>query len=648
MSTFSCNYFHDTRTEVVLEDGSIVFPVGIHYTIDGKQRSRITGPLLSIKEFKLAKLNKATSEDNIRAEGINSITIAKIKMETAKKRGKQILNAIPPAILSPYTASDAIDAAKKDNKFILSEPELEFNAQQIVSQVPSIIAAATETATAPIFQSPLQIVPKPKENVPLPGVINLQPTAAPQSSEIPIFMQDMLRNANPEDMPKIQQMIQLYMANQYNNNSQSNAAVSQYNVNNNSQVMMMGHAAMAQHALVTMTDVNEDGEIIFGADQFNPRGNFLDYMMETMDDEIGEGTETGYRNAKLTLIRFYKSIKKLQYINITPIKRVEYIPFHLITVKMLKKMERWMEEGGSIKTNEEGLPEKMSLHTVRTYMCFIKAGFSRAEKNGIITKKFNPFGKDKYILPIPPKRDISIEPEMLTELYKYTPSKKVNMGGGSEEMFMDFWTMSLLAYGMNIIDLLKLKPEQIEEKWFEFSRSKTLKSRRNKEKVRVILTPILRKLMDKWALKYKPEGYEFLFPHLILTEDEQLDLEEAQEGIKDEAVRAKVKRKMLRAIYTRKVNAFTQKMNRYMSKIAEKLKFQRRITTYAARHTFANQALKSGMNPLTLMLKLGQGSLQALLHYVNGPTTEMELKVVANIVEMMQHEANNTSHKQAA
>lgn len=315
---------------------------------------------------------------------------------------------------------------------------------------------------------------------------------------------------------------------------------------------------------------------------------------------------------------------------------------------MLKKMERWMEEGGSIKTNEEGLPEKMSLHTVRTYMCFIKAGFSRAEKNGIITKKFNPFGKDKYILPIPPKRDISIEPEMLTELYKYTPSKKVNMGGGSEEMFMDFWTMSLLAYGMNIIDLLKLKPEQIEEKWFEFSRSKTLKSRRNKEKVRVILTPILRKLMDKWALKYKPEGYEFLFPHLILTEDEQLDLEEAQEGIKDEAVRAKVKRKMLRAIYTRKVNAFTQKMNRYMSKIAEKLKFQRRITTYAARHTFANQALKSGMNPLTLMLKLGQGSLQALLHYVNGPTTEMELKVVANIVEMMQHEANNTSHKQAA
>lgn len=384
-----------------------------------------------------------------------------------------------------------------------------------------------------------------------------------------------------------------------------------------------------QHIAAGMLHPTQDGEVVIMAEKFNPWGNFLDYLTSSVDsDNISIYSEKRYLRVKNMLITFFGSLNLIKYVG--P-EKTPFLPFYAVTPGRLNIFETWM------------LRQQYTWHTIKTYMGCVAAGFNNAENEGVITRVFNPFGKKKYEIPVPGKRDISLDADSLAKMYSYVlkeEDKRTNKAGWSLEKAFDFWTMSLLAYGINIIDLLKLTPEQLKGEYFEFERSKTIKKKKCKQVIRVMLTPVLRKLIEKWRVK-DPKS-EYVFSTLILNAKDKERLAKAQEGLTSETAREIAYKRMLHHIQSEKVAKFTHAMNRYMEKLAAKpeVNLNRKITTYAARHTFANQALKANMNPLTLMLKLGQSSLQALLHYVNGSSTEQELNVITNIVETMHKGVN--------
>jgi integrase len=80
----------------------------------------------------------------------------------------------------------------------------------------------------------------------------------------------------------------------------------------------------------------------------------------------------------------------------------------------------------------------------------------------------------------------------------------------------------------------------------------------------------------------------------------------------------KVWEKERKALITKQVNAFTKQINRYMRRIAEELGFDpKKFTTYSARHTFTNEALKFMKDYMVAKL-LGQTGTKTLnKHYAN-------------------------------
>lgn len=323
---------------------------------------------------------------------------------------------------------------------------------------------------------------------------------------------------------------------------------------------------------------------------FNPNANFLDFFIETIGKEVDDATDMTCNRIRNILIEFYKQKRKLKYSYIGKIKK-EYLPFHAITSRNLKKFEKWMEE------------QEYKKNSVITYLKYIKSSFEKAHKKGIINEDYNPFSNGKYVLPAPSIINRNLELKTLTKLYKYTPNKKVAHRLWSEELAFDFWTMGLISGGTSTARLLKLEKEQLKRTYLDFSSSKIQEEEQWKGKDKVIITPAFKILLKKWG--NKSETSKYVFPFLELKIKDTRKLEAATSGISDKKTRDKIYEKTLQKINQRKISSFIIQMNRYMNKIAENLNLNRRITSYVAVQTFRkspNSTMSKLIDPLKVDL----------------------------------------------
>lgn len=357
----------------------------------------------------------------------------------------------------------------------------------------------------------------------------------------------------------------------------------------------------------------------------NPGGNVLDWMMETMDKRNTKGTDVAYNCARQMIIRYFTLIEKIKIID-----GKEYLAFSDITVEDLELQEEFMLREGIITKKGETKP--MAVSTLRTYLCSLKSAYNLAEKKKIITEDLNPFGQHKYILPEPGEQDRSLTQIELKKILSYTPAPPPNYrlkgkeGKNApplirmcEETARDFWIFSYLSNGINFSDFLKLKWNKIADNEFGYQRGKIKRKVKTYQDLMVTITPELEYLFDRYGTKDKSPD-NLVFPVLTLptppkplgemTKQETLDWrKKEQEKIK------------------RQVDNFTTQVNRYMRKIAKKLGFKtKKFTTYSARHTYANDALKT-MKEYMVAKTLGHRGTKSLKKYNNREDVEAKQEV---------------------
>jgi hypothetical protein len=201
----------------------------------------------------------------------------------------------------------------------------------------------------------------------------------------------------------------------------------------------------------------------------------INYLFQNYIKIKLESKEIGLSSVNLingTLNNINKFKSKLTYEDITP--------------EFLHSFEHWYIH--------KNLPEgkKNSLASFGGHCRNIKAVINYHRKKKIIPITYEyPFIDYKIPNFVPPKRVISnLE---IQKILDCTVFENV-----MEEYARDIWEMLYRLNGINFIDLLKLRWDNIESNRFVFYRHKTLKTRRNNIRpIEVVINPKVQKLIDK-------------------------------------------------------------------------------------------------------------------------------------------------------
>ena len=208
----------------------------------------------------------------------------------------------------------------------------------------------------------------------------------------------------------------------------------------------------------------------------------LNYLFQNYIKVISESKEIGLSSVDLingTLNNIKKFKSGLTYEDITP--------------EFLHAFEHWY-----INKN---LPEgkRNSLASFGGLCRNIKAVINYHRKKKIIPLTYEyPFNDYKIPNFVPPKRVISnIEIQKILDCVEFENIM--------EEYARDIWEMLYRLNGINFIDLLKLRWDNIEGNRFVFYRHKTLKTRRNNIRpIEVVINSKVQKLLDKIGDKDSP------------------------------------------------------------------------------------------------------------------------------------------------
>jgi len=164
-----------------------------------------------------------------------------------------------------------------------------------------------------------------------------------------------------------------------------------------------------------------------------------------------------------------------------------------ITPEFLHSFEHWY-------LNKDELESKRNSLASFGGLCRnIKAVINYHRKKKIIPVTYEyPF--DDYKIPnfVPPKKVISNAE--IQKIIDCTEFENI-----MEEYARDIWEMLYRLNGINFIDLLKLRWDNIQGNKFVFYRHKTLKTRRNNIRpIEVIINPKIQKLLDRIGDKESP------------------------------------------------------------------------------------------------------------------------------------------------
>ncbi len=165
----------------------------------------------------------------------------------------------------------------------------------------------------------------------------------------------------------------------------------------------------------------------------------------------------------------------------------------------------------------------------------------------------------------------------------------------SEQRALDFWLFSYYYNGINMSDLCKLRFRNIVGDQIVFTRSKTARARKNPKIIQAYLHPEMRKIIEKWGTPNRLQD-NYIFPILEYNSNP-----EREHQI---------------------VKQFTRWVNEYLHRISKNLGFEKNISTYHARHSFATVMKRKNVNIAFISDSLGHSSLKTTENYLAGFTDE--------------------------
>lgn len=274
------------------------------------------------------------------------------------------------------------------------------------------------------------------------------------------------------------------------------------------------------------------------------------------NDQVGSAD--AYRTAMSALKKFKANLR-----------------FRDVTPEFLQDFENWMVYRGK------------SITTVGIYLRQLRTIVNVAKEKGIIKPQDYPFGRRKYTIPGGRNIKKALNISQIKQIFEYQ-----TLPGTGMDKARDFWILSYLCNGINMMDLVQLQWRDLTASAITFVREKT--KRTNKANPVTITVPrndYINRIISKWGIKsFQTTDYVF---GIISRNDSA------------ETIRKKAKQ-------------FTSVTNDWMKRMGVELGFDLKLTTYVARHSFATILVRSGAPMKLASQSLGHVNLSTTERYFAG------------------------------
>jgi integrase/recombinase XerD len=299
-----------------------------------------------------------------------------------------------------------------------------------------------------------------------------------------------------------------------------------------------------------------------------------DFLFDTLNTRLGKATGDTVNNAlraKISALEYEGRIGTMQIYEQTLRITEEFagtnISFSSITVQWLRKCEQfWLQTKNQTTTG-------MHFRNIRTII-------NEARRAGIFKEAQYPFGKDRFEIKTGEAHKKSLTIKQIKSIFDYSD------GNITTDKYRDLWLFIYLCNGINVADMIRLKYTNIVDGEISFVRQKTERTAKSRKEIRVIITPELQAIIDRWGIQNK---FGFIFPYL---------------NGKETPLERKTINKEL-----------TKRINKRMKLIGEALSIGK-ITTYTARHSFATVLKRGGANIAYISESLGHSDLKTTEAYL--------------------------------
>jgi integrase len=271
-------------------------------------------------------------------------------------------------------------------------------------------------------------------------------------------------------------------------------------------------------------------------------------------------------------------------------KRKSALRFSSITGGFLSEYEAWMLKFGKVhRFDKIGTPASPT--TVGFYLRCLRSAFNDAISAKVIRKEAYPFGTD-YKIPSSVSRRVPLTSEQVKQIMEFKCRNQIQQIG------RDFWLFIYLCNGINPKDILNLRVRDIDvvNMTFSFVREKTKSVRKGRQsRVEGVLFPQTLEVIDRWGvIGGKPVDYLFPFLNHKMTLTEK-DIRK---------------------------NYFVKQINEGIRAVCSDLGIEADVTSYVARHSFANRMIEAGTPIAYVSQALGHAKISTTEGYVGRLSTE--------------------------
>ena len=250
----------------------------------------------------------------------------------------------------------------------------------------------------------------------------------------------------------------------------------------------------------------------------------------------------------------YLSGKSLNFVDITP--------------RWLKNFELWLNK------------REKSRSTIGIYTRNIRVLFNLAINEHKVKAEY-PFSK--YTPKSAKKRKLALTAHEIGMIANYKTDDP------REQFYKDVFMFSFMANGANLADIARLKYSDIEDSELVFVREKTKGEEAEEDKLHIPITKTMQSIIA-WHGNRTVGHDAYIFPVLKPTwSDKQKYLE---------------------------IKQLTKLTNKYVSRIASAVGIKKRVTSYAARHSWASISKNSGTSTEFISEALGHSSVLVTKSYL--------------------------------
>jgi len=283
--------------------------------------------------------------------------------------------------------------------------------------------------------------------------------------------------------------------------------------------------------------------------------DWFEKYIRQLEQQGREGTRSSYNTTLNSIVAFHGQ---------------HHLRLQDIDTQFLEAYEAWMTAAGK------------SPSTQGIYLRQLRAIFNQAIKAGALSPSQYPFKG----FSVPAARNVkkALSDSDLKKLLAYVPSNPLT------QKAHDFWRLSYLCNGMNMVDVLNLKKSDISGTHMQFFRQKTKRTKKKDLRpIKVYLSPDAIHIINRY--RSHNQDSPLLFPMLEGTDSPKTEKQRCQRFIK--------------------------MVNSGLKEIAQELELGINPTTYAARHSFATRLMRSGVPTMFLKESLGHSSAGVTESYLS-------------------------------